>query len=68
MSCSIVQKQVILHFSSIEAISQFKNKTGCACSDFYIDRDAMTITGSFTEEQATIAVEQFGAQTALIKI
>ena len=47
------KQKVVLVFRSIAALSGFKNE--CTCDDFYVDRDALTIVGSFTEEQLQIA-------------
>jgi hypothetical protein len=46
-------------FPSNEAISSFKHE--CQCNDFYIDRDAMTLVGFFTDEQIKLATEKFEA-------
>jgi hypothetical protein len=59
MSSAIPQKQVILKFLTLKVISEFKHK--CACPDFYIDRDALILVGSFTPEQVTTAIQKFGA-------
>lgn len=55
----IPQKQFILKFTTLKAISNFKHE--CACPDFYIDRDALTLVGSFTSEQVAIAIQKYGA-------
>lgn len=65
MSEAIPEKQATLLFPSLSAISQFKNE--CACGDFYIDRDALTLVGSFTETQVAFAVEKYNAQSVAIK-
>jgi hypothetical protein len=57
-------KQVMLQFKSIAAISQFKK--ACACDDFYIDRDALTLVGSFTTEQVALAVEHYEAASIVM--
>jgi hypothetical protein len=54
---------IILQFNSVTAISQFKKE--CACSDFYIDRDALTLVGSFTPAQVLIALEKYGATSII---
>lgn len=59
MPSVIPQKQVILKFMNLKEISAFKHE--CACPDFYIDRDALTIVGSFTLAQVTIAIQKYGA-------
>ena len=52
-------KKVILSFKSIADISKFKHE--CVCSDFYIDRDSLTIVGTFTGEQLQIATTRYSA-------
>lgn len=54
------ENRVMLQFVSLEAISQFKNE--CACCDFYIDREALTLVGSFTAEQVAIATGKYHAR------
>ena len=56
--------QVRLHFKSLESISAFKHE--CACGDFYIDRDELTLVGSFTEEQVAIALGKYDAVSVLM--
>ena len=51
------QKKVILSFKSLQDLSAFKKE--CGCNDFYIDRDSLTLVGSFTEEQLKIATGKF---------
>lgn len=65
MPAIIPEKQVKLLFDSLTALSQFKNE--CACSNFYIDRDALTLVGSFTEAQVAIAVGKYNAQPVTVK-
>ena len=57
--------QVVLVFKSIAAISQFKHE--CACPDFYIDRDALTLVGSFLPEQVQLAKAKYDAVSMEIK-
>jgi hypothetical protein len=52
--------KVILLFRSMAVLSQFKKE--CTCADFYIDRDALTVVGSFTKEQIAIAMEKYNAR------
>lgn len=52
-------KAVTLTFNSISDLSKFKND--CNCSDFYIDRDALTLVGTFTDEQLQIAFNKYSA-------
>ncbi|RYZ54250.1 MAG: hypothetical protein EOO14_14485 [Chitinophagaceae bacterium] len=52
--------QVTLLFPSIASLSAFKNE--CACADFYIDRDALSLVGSFQQGQIDIAVEKYRAR------
>ena len=51
--------KVFLCFHSLDDLSAFKNE--CACNDFYIDRDALTLVGSFTEPQLKIATGKYQA-------
>jgi hypothetical protein len=60
MPTSIPHNQVILLFKSTSAISQFKKQ--CTCDDFYVDRDAVTLVGTFTPEQIHLAVEKYEAE------
>ena len=46
-------KKVTLSFRSMEYLSAFKKE--CTCYDFYVDRDNLTLVGSFTEEQLKMA-------------
>jgi hypothetical protein len=55
----IPQKQVILLFQSLSALAQFKQK--CNCPDFYIERDALKLIGSFTPGQVVTAIKKYGA-------
>ena len=66
MPADIPHKQVMLLFTSIASISAFK-KEG-TCYDFYIDRDTLTLVGSFTQEQVAIAREKYNAQAAVVNI
>lgn len=58
----VLLKKVILSFHSMEDLSKFKKE--CACDDFYIDRDALSLVGSFTEAQLQIAVTNYHALEA----
>lgn len=60
----IPQKQVMLLFKSITAISQFKRE--CICSDFYIDREDLTLVGSFSNAQIQVAVEKYEAKSKMM--
>ena len=51
-------KKAIIRFPSLVDLSNFKHD--CACADFYVDRDALTLVGSFTEEQLQIANYSYG--------
>lgn len=51
--------KAILTFLSISDLSMFKN--ACACNDFYVDRDALTLVGNFTEEQCKMASDAYRA-------
>lgn len=53
------KKQVILSFQSITDISKFKHE--CGCRDFYIDRDSLTLVGTFTDEQLQLATLTYSA-------
>lgn len=52
--------QGIFLFRSMAVLSQFKKE--CTCADFYIDRDALTIVGSFTKEEIAIAMKKYNAR------
>jgi hypothetical protein len=56
---SFLPKKVILLFHSLDDLSAFKKQ--CCCEDFYIDRDALTLVGSFIEAQLKIAIEKYHA-------
>ena len=49
----------VLVFTSIEDISTFKHE--CVCRDFYVDRDLLSLVGSFTEAQLSIAQNKYHA-------
>jgi hypothetical protein len=51
--------KVTLSFSSLHELSAFKKE--CACGDFYIDRDELTLVGSFSEQQLKIATGKYRA-------
>lgn len=53
MPFSETKKKVTLTFQSINTLSLFKKE--CECDDFYVDRDTLTLVGSFTEEQLQVA-------------
>jgi hypothetical protein len=55
----LLPKKVILLFHSLDDLSAFKKE--CSCGDFYIDRDAMTLVGSFIEAQLKIAISKYHA-------
>lgn len=52
-------KMVILFFQTLDAISNFKKE--CNCNDFYIDRDVLSIVGTFTDEQLYLAINKYSA-------
>jgi hypothetical protein len=56
---NILPNKVILVFHSLDDLSAFKKE--CFCKDFYIDRDALTLVGTFIEAQLKIAVEKYHA-------
>jgi hypothetical protein len=56
---NILPKKVILLFHSLDDLSAFKKE--CFCEDFYIDRDAITLVGSFIEAQLKIAIVKYHA-------
>jgi hypothetical protein len=59
MISNILPKKVVLLFPSLDDLSAFK-KESC-CEDFYIDRDAITLVGSFIESQLKIAISKYHA-------
>lgn len=66
MSSESFHTQVTLLFPSIDAMSSFKKE--CACVDFYIDRDALTLVGSFTEEQVDFAMQKYQAKPVTVEM
>ena len=52
-------KKATLTFLSITDLAKFKK--ACTCNDFYVDRDALTLVGSFTEEQCKTANHSYSA-------
>jgi len=59
---TILPKKVMLLFPSLDDLSAFKKE--CSCGDFYIDRDAIALVGSFVEAQLKIAFGKYHALTA----
>ncbi len=51
--------EIILSFRSVTELAKFKNE--CGCRDFYIDRDALTLVGTFSEEQIRLATTKYAA-------
>jgi hypothetical protein len=51
--------QTMLLFDSIQLMYEFKHKI--SCTEFYIDRDAMSFVGVFTTEQVDLAVAEYNA-------
>ena len=64
MPFSNTRKKVRLNFNNIIQLNAFKN--GSDCRDFYIDRDAFMLVGSFTEEQLQIANDKYAASYKII--
>ena len=56
---NMLPKKVILLFHSLDDLSAFKKE--CFCEDFYIDRDAIMLVGSFIEAQLKIAISKYHA-------
>jgi hypothetical protein len=56
---NFLPKKVFLFFHSLDDLSAFKKQ--CCCEDFYIDRDALILVGSFIEAQLKIAIEKYHA-------
>jgi len=59
MPFSQTKKKVTITFQSIKDLMLFKKE--CACDDFYVDRDTLTLVGTFTEEQLQIANYKYAA-------
>jgi hypothetical protein len=57
-------KKVSITFPSITELMAFKQE--CACNDFYVERDALLLVGSFTEEQLQIANYKYAASYEVI--
>jgi hypothetical protein len=56
---NFLPNKVILLSRSLDDLSAFKKE--CFCKDFYIDRDALTLVGTFIEAQLKIAIEKYHA-------
>ena len=52
--------KIILRFQALADISLFKHE--CACTDFYIDRDALTLVGTFSTAQLRLATTKYAAE------
>jgi hypothetical protein len=52
-------QRVILSFKTLADISNFKKE--CNCNDFYIDRDSLSIVGSFADQQLQLAFNKYNA-------
>ena len=50
-------RQVTILFETNKDLMQFKADS--KCNDFYIDRDLLLLTGTFTETQLCLATEKF---------
>ena len=59
------KKKAILTFHSIIDLTIFKKEY--ACDDFYVERDALLLVGSFTEEQLQIANYKYAATYEIMK-
>ena len=49
--------KMVIYFNSISDITQFKQE--CDFNDFYIDRDSISLVGSFTDDQLQIATSKY---------
>ena len=58
-------KKVSISFPSIIELVAFKNE--CASDDFYVDRDALLLVGTFTGEQLQIANYKYAATFEIMK-
>jgi len=56
-------KEIVLLFKSVTEIEKFKHE--CECPEFYMDRDALTLVGTFTEAQLYIATSKYSAMCKL---
>ena len=65
MPFSTVTKRVSITFPTIAQLNAFKHE--CGCHDFYVERDALLLVGSFTEEQLQIANYKYGATYEVMK-
>ena len=59
MQLSNGHQKAILVFKSITELTAFKRD--CQCDDFYIDRDELSLVGSFTEDQLQSAKNNYSA-------
>ena len=57
--------KVSITFPSIIELVAFKNE--CVCDDFYVERDALLLVGSFTGEQLQIANDKYAASFEIMK-
>ena len=57
--------KVSITFPSIIELVAFKNE--CACDAIYVERDALLLVGSFTEEQLQIANYKYAATFEIMK-
>jgi hypothetical protein len=59
------QRPTILLFQSLQMMYSFKHEI--ACTEFYIERDAMAFVGFFTKEQVELAVTTYNAAATPIE-
>ena len=52
-------QKVILSFQTLAEISNFKKE--CNCNDFYVDRDSLSLVGTFTDAQLQLATNKYNA-------
>jgi hypothetical protein len=60
-----VQMETMLLFQSLQLMYNFKHEI--TCSEFYVDRDAMSFVGFFTTEQVHLAVTKYNAEATSLK-
>jgi hypothetical protein len=62
---SDTQIQTMLLFKSLQLMYDFKHEI--TCTEFYVDRDAMSFVGFFTTAQLHLAVTKYNAEATSLK-
>lgn len=59
---SSTPRRFVLQFKNLSEVESFKKE--CDCNDMYIDKDAITIVGTFTELQLKSATSAYNAMVS----